>query len=158
MLSSLSISFKLKGVGLSQQGMFVLLQQQLLVMGIRKTNGIHLGNAMEGRKGCKSQEHCDIYSSCDTKGRQFGCGFVVGRSLRHLVSGFNPVNERLAKIRKVPQYKPELRVRSHLRLLTGQNVKLMVQPPFSPDFAPKDFFLFPHITFYFAIKNIFCYI
>ena len=28
-----------------------------------------------------------------------GCDFVVGRKLRHLVSGFTPVNERLASIR-----------------------------------------------------------
>ncbi|XP_070070207.1 histone-lysine N-methyltransferase SETMAR-like [Drosophila takahashii] len=29
--------------------------------------------------------------------------------------------------------------------LTGQNVELMGHPPYSPDLAPNDFFLFPHI-------------
>lgn len=29
--------------------------------------------------------------------------------------------------------------------LTGQNVELMSHPPYSPDLAPNDFFLFPHI-------------
>ena len=31
-------------------------------------------------------------------------------------------------------------------LLSGQNVKWMGQPPHSPDLAPNDFFLFPHIS------------
>ena len=30
-------------------------------------------------------------------------------------------------------------------LLTGQNVELMGHPPYSPDLAPNDFSLFPHI-------------
>ena len=29
--------------------------------------------------------------------------------------------------------------------LTGQNVELMGHPPYSPDLAPNEFFLFPHI-------------
>lgn len=29
--------------------------------------------------------------------------------------------------------------------LTGQNIELMGHPPYSPDLAPNDFFLFPHI-------------
>ena len=47
---------------------------------------------------CKSQDQCDIYYSCHAKRRKFGCGFVVGQSLRHLVLGFTLVNEMLAKI------------------------------------------------------------
>ena len=49
-------------------------------------------------QGCKSQAHCDIYYSCHAERREFGCGFVVDRRLRHLVSGFTLVNQRLAKI------------------------------------------------------------
>jgi len=29
--------------------------------------------------------------------------------------------------------------------LTGQNIELMGHPPYSPDLAPNDFFLYPHI-------------
>ena len=50
-------------------------------------------------QGCRSQAHCDIYYSCHAERCEFECGFVVGRSLRHLVSNFTPVNEREDKIR-----------------------------------------------------------
>ena len=50
-------------------------------------------------QGCESQAHCDIYYSCHAVRREFGCGSLVGRTLPHLVSGFAPVNKRLAKIR-----------------------------------------------------------
>ena len=36
----------------------------------------------------KRQEHYKIYYSGHAKNREFGCGFVVGKRLRHLVSGF----------------------------------------------------------------------
>ena len=38
-------------------------------------------------------------ASCHAERREFGCGFVVGWRLRHLVSGFTSVNERLTRIR-----------------------------------------------------------
>ena len=52
-------------------------------------------------QGCKIQEDCNIYYSCHAEKREFRCwcGFVVDQSLRHLVLGFTPVNERLANIR-----------------------------------------------------------
>ena len=50
-------------------------------------------------QGCKRQAHCDIYYSCHAERREFGCGFVVSKRLRHLVSAFTPVDERLATIR-----------------------------------------------------------
>ena len=49
-------------------------------------------------QGCKIRKNCNIYYSCHAEKREFGCGFVVKQSLRHLVLGFTPVNERLAKI------------------------------------------------------------
>ena len=49
--------------------------------------------------GCKSKAHCDILYSCHAERREFVCWFAVGRRLQHLVSGFSPVNERLARIR-----------------------------------------------------------
>ena len=48
---------------------------------------------------CKIQKHCNIHYSCHAEKSEFGCGFVVDQSLRHLVSGFTSVNERVAKIR-----------------------------------------------------------
>ena len=50
-------------------------------------------------QGYKSQAHCDIYYSCHEKRREFECGFKIIWWLRHLASGFSPVNERLARIR-----------------------------------------------------------
>ena len=50
-------------------------------------------------QGCKFQEDCNINYSCLAEKREFGCGFVVGQSLRHLMLGFTSVNEALAKIR-----------------------------------------------------------
>ncbi|XP_043064519.1 uncharacterized protein LOC122320475 [Drosophila ficusphila] len=47
----------------------------------------------------KGQENCDIYYSCHTERHEFGCGFVVGAKLRHRVSHFLPINERIAIIR-----------------------------------------------------------
>ena len=49
-------------------------------------------------QGCKNRAHCDIYYSCHAERREFRCGLVVGWRLRHLVSGFTLVNQRLAKI------------------------------------------------------------
>ncbi|XP_073848775.1 uncharacterized protein [Musca autumnalis] len=40
-----------------------------------------------------------LYYSCHDVKHEFGCGFVVSRRLKHLVSSFTPVNERLAAIR-----------------------------------------------------------
>ena len=51
------------------------------------------------KQECKSQAHCNINYSCHVELHEFGCGFVVGRRLRYLVSGLTPVNKRLAKIR-----------------------------------------------------------
>ena len=40
---------------------------------------------------------------------EFGCGFVVSGRLRHFVSGFTPVNERIATTRiKILQHQPYL--------------------------------------------------
>ena len=49
--------------------------------------------------GCARRNICDIYYSCHEKKHEFGCGFVVGKRLRHLVSRFTPVSERIASIR-----------------------------------------------------------
>lgn len=40
-----------------------------------------------------------LYYSCHETRHEFGCGFVVSRRLKHLVSRFTPVDERLATIR-----------------------------------------------------------
>ena len=50
-------------------------------------------------QGCKRLASCDLYYSCHVDKHEFGCGFVVNKRLRHLVSGFTPVNERIATIR-----------------------------------------------------------
>ena len=50
-------------------------------------------------QGCVKKPTCDIYYSCHAEKHEFGVGFVVGKRLRHLVSRFTPVNERLATIR-----------------------------------------------------------
>ncbi|XP_062123260.1 craniofacial development protein 2-like [Drosophila sulfurigaster albostrigata] len=50
-------------------------------------------------QGCSKRANCDIYYSCHAERREFGCGFVVSRRLRHHVSNFTPVSERLATIR-----------------------------------------------------------
>jgi sorting nexin-29 len=55
-------------------------------------------------KGCMKKRNCDIYYSCHTDRREFGCGFVVGARLRHRVSQFTPVNERLATIRVAARF------------------------------------------------------
>ena len=44
-------------------------------------------------QGCKIPKNCNIYYSCHAKTR------VVNLNLRHIVSVFTPVNERLDKIR-----------------------------------------------------------
>ena len=54
--------------------------------------------------GCTKRKNCDIYYSCHEKRHEFGCGFVVGKRLRHLVSRFNPVSERIATIRIRAKY------------------------------------------------------
>ena len=41
------------------------------------------------RQGCKIRKNCNIYYSCHVEKHNFG--FVVGRSLRRIVSGLNPV-------------------------------------------------------------------
>ena len=48
---------------------------------------------------CKIRQNCNINYSWHAEKREFVCGFVVDQSLRHLVLGFTPVNERVAKIR-----------------------------------------------------------
>ena len=45
-----------------------------------------------------SKKNCNIYYCCHAEKREFGCGLVVDQSLLQLVSGFIPVNEKLAKI------------------------------------------------------------
>ena len=45
-----------------------------------------------------------LYYSCHETRHEFGCGFVVSRRLKHLVSRFNPVDETLATIRIKPKY------------------------------------------------------
>ena len=50
-------------------------------------------------QGCVKKKDCDIYYSGHAEKRQFGCGFAVSRRLRHLVSRFTPVSERIATIR-----------------------------------------------------------
>ncbi|XP_060665548.1 uncharacterized protein LOC132797786 [Drosophila nasuta] len=37
-------------------------------------------------QGCSKRANCDIYYSCHAERREFGCGFVVSRRLRHHVS------------------------------------------------------------------------
>ena len=39
-----------------------------------------------------------MYYSCHIDKHEFGCGFVVSKRLRHLVSGFTPVTKRIATI------------------------------------------------------------
>ena len=48
---------------------------------------------------CKRLASCDVYYSCHIDKHEFGCGFVVSKKLRYLVSGFTPVNDRIATIR-----------------------------------------------------------
>ena len=48
---------------------------------------------------CKSLPSCDVYYSCHVDKHVFGCGIVVNKSLRHIASGFTPVNERIRTIR-----------------------------------------------------------
>ncbi|XP_043947307.1 uncharacterized protein LOC122817927 [Drosophila biarmipes] len=78
------------------------------VMDVRAS--IQLADALEKLKaviqemrwtgqGCSKRANCDIYYSCHAERREFGCGFVVSRRLRHHVSDFTPVSERLATIR-----------------------------------------------------------
>ena len=50
-------------------------------------------------QGCLKQKSCDIYFSGHDSRHEFGCGFAVSGRLRHLVSRFNAVDERLAAIR-----------------------------------------------------------
>ena len=50
-------------------------------------------------QGCMRRNDCDIYYSGHCTKRMFGCGFAVSPRLRHLVSNFAPVSERIAKIR-----------------------------------------------------------
>ena len=51
-------------------------------------------------QGCYKLRNYDIYySGLDHGIRKYGCGFVVGRRLRHLVSRFTPVSERIVTIR-----------------------------------------------------------
>ena len=50
-------------------------------------------------QGCIKRKDCDIYYSGHDKKRMYGCGFAVSQRLRHLVSNFAPVSERIATIR-----------------------------------------------------------
>ena len=47
---------------------------------------------------------CDVYYSGHASRQEFGCGFAVGKSLRHFVSRFTAVDERLAVIRIKAKY------------------------------------------------------
>lgn len=49
--------------------------------------------------GSEKHSNCDIYYSGHAKDHIFGCGFAVGKRLRHLVSKFTPISERIATIR-----------------------------------------------------------
>ena len=45
---------------------------------------------------CKRPVSCNIYYfNCHVDKHEFGCGFVVKKSLHHLAFGFTPVNKRL---------------------------------------------------------------
>ena len=48
---------------------------------------------------CKRLAFYDVYYSCHVDKHEFECGFVVNKRLRHLISVFTPVNERIATIR-----------------------------------------------------------
>ena len=50
-------------------------------------------------QGCTNLSSCDVYYSGHASRHEFRYGFVVGESLRHLVSKFTAVGERLAGIR-----------------------------------------------------------
>ena len=50
-------------------------------------------------QGWEKRDTCDIYYSGHASKREFGCGFIVGKRLRHLVLRFRAVNERIATIR-----------------------------------------------------------
>ena len=50
-------------------------------------------------KGCTNLSSCDVYYSGHASRNNFGCAFAVGESIRHLVSRFTAVDERLAAIR-----------------------------------------------------------
>jgi len=55
-------------------------------------------------QGCCKQRSCDVYYSGHATRHEFGCGFAVGKRLRHLVSRFTAVDERLAAIRIKAKY------------------------------------------------------
>ena len=55
-------------------------------------------------QGCSKRRSCDIYYSGHVSRHEFGCGFAVGKRLRHLVSRFTPIDERLAAIRIKAKY------------------------------------------------------
>ena len=55
-------------------------------------------------QGCHKSTDCDIYYSGHANKRIYGCGFAVRRRLRHLVSNFAPISERIAAIRIKAQF------------------------------------------------------
>ena len=55
-------------------------------------------------QGCKRLAFCYVDYSCHIGKHEFGCGFVVSKRFRQLVSGLMPVNERIATIRQAILY------------------------------------------------------
>ena len=49
-------------------------------------------------QGCKRLASCDVYYSWHVDKHEFRSGFGVNKKLRHLVSRFTPMNERIATI------------------------------------------------------------
>lgn len=47
--------------------------------------------------GCKRLPLCEMSHRCHNKNSEIGCGYMVTKSLRHLLSGSTPVNDRLVK-------------------------------------------------------------
>ena len=43
-------------------------------------------------------ESCTVYYSCHTDQHEFRCGFVINKRLRHLVSAFTPLDQRIVII------------------------------------------------------------
>ncbi|XP_050742432.1 craniofacial development protein 2-like [Drosophila biarmipes] len=87
-------------------------------------------------QGCSKRANCDIYYSCHAERREFGCGLVVTRRLRHHVSNFTPVSERLDTIRvktRLFNFARTLRrrrrtmlLRIHIQTLPDHDVELIL--------------------------------
>jgi hypothetical protein len=39
---------------------------------------------------------CTVFYSCSNNKHQFGTGFIVNKKVKHLVTGFTPMNERIS--------------------------------------------------------------